>query len=59
MVDRRFNRAHYDAEATIAAFAARMQDAADLDEVHRELLTVAYQVLEPARISVWVRESRT
>ncbi len=57
-VDRRFNRAHYDAEATIAAFAARMQDAADLDEVHRELLTVAYQVLEPARISIWVRESR-
>ena len=59
VVDRRFNRAHYDAEATIAAFAARMQDAADLDEVHRDLLTVAYQVLEPARISVWVRESRT
>ena len=58
VVDRRFNRAHYDAEETIAAFAARMQDAADLDEVHRELLTVAYQVLEPARISVWVRESR-
>ena len=58
VVDRRFNRAHYDAEKTIAAFAARMQDAADLDEVHRELLTVTYQVLEPARISVWVRESR-
>lgn len=58
VVDRRFNRAHYDAEAIIAAFAARMQDAADLDEVHRELLAVAYQVLEPARISVWVRESR-
>ena len=58
LVDRRFNRAHYDAEKTIAAFAARMQDAADLDEVHRELLAVTYQVLEPARISVWVRESR-
>ena len=58
VVDRRFNRAHYDAEATIAAFAARMQDAADLDEVHRDLLAVAYQVLEPAHISVWVRESR-
>ena len=58
LVDRRFNRAHYDAEKTIAAFAARMQDAGDLDEVHRELLAVTYQVLEPARISVWVRESR-
>jgi len=59
VVDRRFNRAHYDAEATIAAFAARMQDAADLDEVRRDLLAVAYQVLEPAHVSVWVREAGT
>jgi hypothetical protein len=57
MVDRRFNRAHYDAEATIAAFAARMQNAADLDEIRSDLLAVTYQVLEPARISIWVRGS--
>ena len=55
VVDRRFNRAHYDAEATIAAFAVRMQDAADLEEVRRDLLAVAYQVMEPAHVSVWVR----
>jgi len=57
-VDRRFNRAHYDAEATIAAFADRMQDATDLDEVRRDLLAVAYQVGEPAHVAVWVREDR-
>jgi N-terminal 7TM region of histidine kinase len=55
VVDRRFNRAHYDAEATIAAFAVRMQDAADLDEVRSDLLAVAYQVMEPAHVSIWVR----
>jgi len=55
VVDRRFNRAHYDAEATIAAFAARVQDATDLDEIRSDLLTVAYQVMEPAHISVWLR----
>ena len=55
VVDRRFNRAHYDAEATVDAFAARMQDAADLDEIRSDLLAVAYQVLEPAHISVWLR----
>ena len=55
VVDRRFNRAHYDAEVTIAAFAVRMQDAADLEEVRRDLLAVAYQVMEPAHVSVWVR----
>jgi hypothetical protein len=51
-VDRRFNRAHYDAEATIAAFADRMRDASDLDEIRRDLLAVAYQVVEPAHVSV-------
>ena len=55
VVDRRFNRAHYDAEATVDAFAARMQDAADLDEIRNDLLAVAYQMLEPAHISVWLR----
>src|SRR5215472_9294255 len=55
MVDRRFNRAHYDAETTIAAFAVRMQEAADLDEVRSDLLAVAYQVMEPAHISIWIR----
>lgn len=57
-VDKRFNRAHYDAEQTVAAFAARMQDAADLDEIRDDLLAVAYRVLEPERIAVWVRGSR-
>jgi hypothetical protein len=57
-VDRRFNRARYDAEATITAFAARMQDAADLDEVRGDLLAVAYQILEPAHVSVWTGENR-
>src|SRR5271163_2236823 len=33
MVARRFNRARYDAEQTVAAFAARLKDAVDLDSV--------------------------
>jgi hypothetical protein len=56
-VDKRFNRAHYDAEATITAFADRMRDATDLDEIRSDLLAVAYQVVEPAHLSVGVRGS--
>ena len=32
-VDRRFNRARYDADQTVAVFAARLKDAVDLDSV--------------------------
>jgi hypothetical protein len=56
IVDRRFNRTGYDAEGTIAAFAARMQDASDLEEVRSDLAAVANRALEPAHISVWVRD---
>ena len=53
-VDRRFNRARYDTEATVAMFAARLKDAVDLDSVRDDLACVVQQALEPARISVWI-----
>ncbi len=56
LVDRRFNRARYDAEETIAAFAARLQVAVDLDTVRDDLLTAA-RTLQPAHASVWIRGS--
>jgi hypothetical protein len=54
VVDRRFNRARYDADQMIAGFAARLQDATDLDAVHRDLLAVVHQALAPAQVSVWL-----
>jgi MFS family permease len=53
-VDRRFNRARYDADQTVAAFAARLKDAVDLDSVRDDLAGVVQQSLEPAHISLWV-----
>jgi hypothetical protein len=57
LVDRRFNRARYDAEALISAFATRMQDAADLDEIRRDLLAVTCRALEPAYVCLWLRDT--
>jgi hypothetical protein len=54
IVDRRFNRARYDADQLIAGFAARLQDATDLDAVHSDLLAAVQQALAPAQVSVWL-----
>jgi hypothetical protein len=54
-VDRRFNRARYDADRTVAAFAARLQDAVDLGTIRAELLVAVAGALESAHASVWTR----
>jgi hypothetical protein len=56
IVDRRFNRARYDAETVVAAFAARLKDAVDRDLVRDDLAGVVRQTLEPAHVSVWTSE---
>ena len=54
VVDRRFNRARYDADQTIAAFAAQLKEAVDLDAVRDDLAAAVQQALEPAHLSVWI-----
>jgi hypothetical protein len=56
-VDRRFNRARYDAEQLIAAFAARLQDAVDPDAVHADLTGMVHSALAPTHVSVWLQPS--
>ena len=46
-VDRRFNRARYDADPTVAAFAARLKDAVDLDAVRADLARVVQAAWNP------------
>jgi len=54
LVDRRFNRARYDADRMVDAFASRLQDAVDLDTVWADLAAVVRGALEPAQVSVWI-----
>jgi hypothetical protein len=56
LVDRRFNRARYDAERTVMAFSARLMDAVDLDTVRDDLAGVVSRALEPTHVSVWSRQ---
>jgi hypothetical protein len=55
LVDRRFNRARYDADATVAAFASRLRDEVDLERVQCDLLDVVRRSVEPSHVAVWVR----
>jgi hypothetical protein len=56
VVDRRFNRARYDADTTVGLFAARLKDAVDLDSVQDDLASVVQRALEPAHVSVWISQ---
>jgi hypothetical protein len=53
-VDRRFNRARYDAEAIVTAFTARLRQTIDLDTLQSDLASVADQVFQPTHVSVWL-----
>jgi hypothetical protein len=55
LVDRRFNRARYDAEATVAAFTARLRDAVEIDAIRTDLLDAVNRAVEPSHASVWIR----
>ena len=58
LVDRRFNRARYDAEAIVTAFTLRLRDAVDLDTVRGELLRAVNGAVQPAHASLWIRPPR-
>jgi hypothetical protein len=56
MVDRRFNRARYDADRIVAAFASRLKDEVDLDSIRDDLAAAVQRALEPAHVSVSINE---
>jgi hypothetical protein len=57
-VDRRFNRARYNAEAIVAAFTARLRQTVDFDTVRGDLAGVVNEAFQPAHVSVWLAGTR-
>jgi hypothetical protein len=58
-VDRRFNRARYDAEAVVTAFAERLRHTVDLAVLQDDLTAVASVAFEPAHLSVWLPQAHS
>ena len=54
-VDRRFDRARYDAERTAAAFSERLRDEVDMTTVATDLTGTIETALAPASIGIWLR----
>jgi len=56
-VDRRFDRARYDADRLVEAFSSRLRQSLDVEALASELNVVVSQALHPRSVSVWLRRT--
>jgi hypothetical protein len=59
VVDRRFDRARYDAERTVHAFAERIRDGAAVDAVLADLQATVTDSIKPSSSALWLRPRRS
>jgi hypothetical protein len=57
-VDRRFDRARYDAERTAEAFAERLRWETDMERVSGDLRATVASAVAPVALAIWLRAGR-
>jgi hypothetical protein len=58
LVDRRFDRARYDAVQAVDGFSDRLRDSVDLGQLARDLVTTVDRTVQPATVDLWLAPSR-
>jgi hypothetical protein len=56
-VDRRFSRSRYDAQKVMDRFAGSLQDRVDSEGLVNGWVGVVSETMQPASVSVWVRDN--
>ena len=58
-VDRRFDRARYDGQRTVDAFAERLRNEIDISAAHGDLVATASAAVRPVAAGLWLRHARS
>ncbi len=59
IIDRRFYRAKYDAQQTLADFSGTVRQEVSLAELQQRLVGVVQETMQPTHVSLWVRKPDT